>query len=142
MRYFEGHDGTITSLAFAPDGLTFASVATRGPALLWDLGGMEAPQAFPDPGSSVVLEGLTRIAWSQQPNVAAVGTDHGDVYVFSTEPIRVIAKIESNIVAPVTGLAFFNNGRYVVISCGGVEDGAGAIYVADREKQFRRSTGS
>jgi WD40 repeat protein len=141
MRILEGHDGIITSIAFAPDGMTLVSAASRGPALFWDLNGPAAPRPYPDASSSVVIDGLTRVAWSQQADTLALGHVNGSVDVVS--PLgKLLASVDNNIIAPVTGLAFFGNGRYIIICCGGVEEDSGAILIADRDKKFARIAGT
>lgn len=138
MRYLDGHDGSVTSVAFSPDGSTLASVAARGPALFWDLEAGEAPRGYPDPQSSIVVEGFTRLAWSQEPGVVALGRPTGDVDIIDVATGELRSQFNGNILAPVTGLAFFNGGRHLIICCGGADDDTGALYVADREKGFRR----
>jgi WD40 repeat protein len=140
MQFLEGHDGPISSVAFSPDGLTLGSVSVRGPALLWDLGGAGSPRGYPDPNSSVVVEGLTRLAWSPDPGLVAFGRATGDVDIVDVESGVLKSQYTGNLVAPVTGLAFFNSGRYLAVSCGGADDESGAMFVADRDKQFRRTT--
>jgi WD40 repeat protein len=141
MRILEGHDGIITSIAFAPDGMTLVSAATRGPALFWDLGGPAAPRPYPDANSSVVIDGLTRVAWSQQPDTVALGHVNGSVDIVSLAG-QLQTGIENNIIAPVTGLAFFGNGRYLITCCGGVDEDSGAIMIADRDKKYARIAGT
>src|SRR5262245_39859840 len=142
MRYLEGHDGIVTSIAFAPNGFTLTSVAMRGPASFWNLADADPPRAFPDPSSSVVVEGFTRVAWSQEADVLALGRDNGVVMVVAPSSGKMLAQIDNQIMAPVTGLTFFNNGRHLVISCGGDDDGVGAIHLAERDKQFRINKGT
>lgn len=141
MRLLEGHDGTVTSIAFAPDGMTLVSAASRGPALFWDLNGSATPRPYPDGNSSVVIDGLTRVAWSQQPDVIALGHLNGSVDIVSPNG-QLLSQVENNIIAPVTGLTFFGNGRYLVICCGGFDEDYGAIMIADRDKKFARIAGT
>jgi WD40 repeat protein len=138
MRYLDGHDGVVTSVAFSPDGTTLAAVATRGPALFWDLNDDAPARGYPDPTASVVVEGFTRVAWSQEPGILALGRPSGDVDIVEIATGTLKAQFTGNILAPVTGLAFFNGGRLLVISCGGAEDDTGALYVVARDKGFRR----
>lgn len=141
MRILEGHESTVTSIAFSPDSVTLVSAATRGSALFWDLGGTATPRPYPDAGSSVIIDGLTRVAWSQQADTLALGHTNGSVDIVSpTGELRV--HIASNIIAPVTGLAFFSNGRYLITCCGGADEDSGAIFIADREKKFAHIAGT
>ncbi len=141
MRIFEGHESIVTSIAFSPDSLTLVSAATRGPALFWELGGSAKPRPYPDGGSSVVIDGLTRVAWSQQADTLALGHANGSVDVVSPAGVLRV-HIASNIIAPVTGLAFFGNGRYLITCCGGADEDSGAIFIADRDKKFGRIAGT
>jgi WD40 repeat protein len=80
----DGHQGAITSLAFAPDGNTGWSGAEDGLVLVWDLSSGKARRLFPDPADPV-----TCIAFGNKR--VALGTRSGWAVVIDRETERVLA---------------------------------------------------
>lgn len=115
-----GHDGTVNSLSFSPDGHTLASAGTDGSTRLWDVA--EHRQL----GSPIVDEGplqdvITAVAFSPSGSLLATSQFSGKVQIRNVAtrlpvgaPLRSLASLNRS--DDVLALAFTPDGRTLAIA--------------------------
>lgn len=118
-----GHTGTVTAVAFSPDGLTIASSSLDGSVRLWDTAN-GAQTARIDAGVPA-----TSLAYSPDGATLAVGYQDGATLALSLVGGLSAGPVVPTHSAPVTVIAFSPNGS-VLLS--GATDGSLALRAGDR----------
>ncbi|MEV5830740.1 serine/threonine-protein kinase [Spirillospora sp. NPDC052242] len=118
----EGHIGTVTDVAFAPDGRTIATGGTDQSARLWDVAAARATAVLTGHGGSV-----SAVAFAPDGRTLATGGRDGTVRLWDVATRRTTATLDGDADADaVLAVAFSPDGKTLATS-----DNAGPIRLWD-----------
>jgi WD40 repeat protein len=109
LQSLDGHESSITALAFAPDGQTLASADSGGTIKVWDLADGRPKLSFPGDAG-----GILALAFSpDSTTLASAGTDERGQRVIKIWQAGRLQQTMGNAGSEVQALAFVPRGRYL-----------------------------
>jgi WD40 repeat protein len=109
LQSLDGHENSITALAFAPDGKTLASADSGGTIKVWDLADGRPKLSFPGDAG-----GILALAFSpDSTSLASAGTDERGQRVIKIWQAGRLQQTMGSAGSEVQALAFAPRGRYL-----------------------------
>lgn len=117
-RVLKGHKGSITGLAFDPNGEYLASLDSTGTVILWELQSGKIIHNLkgiaPDTGLDVST--MNVLCWSPDGETLAVPGLKNDVVMYDRDTAEKVLSLRGDHIQPICFLCWSPNGKYIASS--------------------------
>ncbi|OIV97113.1 hypothetical protein TanjilG_10059 [Lupinus angustifolius] len=117
-RVLKGHKGSVTGLAFDPNGEYFTSMDSKGTVIIWELHSGEILHNLkgiaPDTGLDVSTRNV--LCWSPDGLTLAVPGLRNDVVIYERDTAEKLFSLRGDHIQPICFLCWSPNGKYMATS--------------------------